>query len=534
MEIISTLTIILVAASAVLLLFNKLGHPAIPAYIIAGLLIGRFIDSSSILELAQLGIAFLIFVFGLKFDPKRLMKEVKPGLNTATTQILATGLIGFVVAIYIGFNNFEATVFALAAALSSSLVGLQLGSDEIQFEILHGRLSETIHMIQDILGLFILSVIFASTVESAVVAAGLTVILLGSALFIRKYVFDYIAEIADYDPELMMLSGLTILVGFIAITQFLNLPMVLGAFAAGLTAAKYPHNMELLDTLGSIKDFFSALFFVSLGALVAFPETQALITAVALILITVVLAPLVTYYSLKLQGYDARTAMLTGLTLDQISEIALILAITVFLNDLITASLFQGIILASATTMVISSYTKKYEEKIYQILKPERKMRDPVTLGEHVILVGHHIQGQRILDKLLEEGIETVVIENDPEKVSELQDDGIKSIYGDVMDQETWREANHTEAQLIISTVPSAKVSEHILGLESPEDKIVRASTPQEAVKHLENGALHTVVPDISSSELLTDHIEGILHNDRYRGELRRKSLLEIREYLNS
>lgn len=534
MEIITTLTILLVAASAVLLLFNHLDHPAVPAYIIAGLLIGSFIDTSSILELAQLGIAFLIFIFGLKFDPKRLYREFETGKNTTAIQILGVGLVSYTVGMFIGFNSFESAIFAVAGALSSSLVGLQLGEDEIQLELLHGRLSETIHMLQDFIGIFILAVIFSATVENAIYSSGLTVLILGSALFIREYLFDKLAEFIDFESELMMLSGLTILVGFIAVADFAGLPMVVGSFAAGLTAAKFPHNMELLDTLGSIKDFFSAIFFVSLGALVTFPTVQGLTAAAALVAITSLLVPWITYRSLKLQGYDSRTAMLTGLTLDQISEIALVLTITAFMTGLISDSLFQGVIIASVLTMVISSYTKRYEEQIYQRFRPEKKSVTPLDVEEHVLLVGYHIQGKRLLEKIREEGVKVVVIDNDPEKVDELHEESVEAVYGDVMDIEAWREANYTEAQLVISTVPSRKVSEHILELDSPEDKIVRASSPWEASQHMENGALHVIVPDIASSELLIDHIEGIIHNENYKEELRRKSLLEIRDYLNS
>lgn len=534
MEIITTLTVLLVAASAVLLLFNKLDHPAIPAYIIAGLLIGSFIETDSIIELAQLGIAFLIFIFGLKFDPDRLYKEIGTTSNTTLAQILVVGLISYTAAILLGFNSLESTVFAVAGALSSSLVGLQLGADEIQLELLHGRLSESIHMIQDFIGLFILAVIFASTIENAVYAAGLTVLLLGSALIIRNYFFDILAESVDYESELMMLSGLTMLVGFIAVADVLGLPMVIGSFAAGLTAAKFPHNMELLDTLGSIKDFFAAIFFVSLGALVTFPTAQGLTAALVLIAVTNVITPLLTYKILQLQDYDERTALLTGLTLDQVSEIALILAITAFLTELISPSLFQAIIFSSVATMIISSYTKRYEERIYQIIRPEKREVTPLTVKNHVIIAGYHIQGKRILEKLEEEGVKVVVIDNDPEKIDELKEEGIEAVYGDVMDQEAWREANYTESKLIISTVPSRKVSKHLLGLEKPQDKIVRASDPWEASEHLENGAMHVIVPDIASSELLIDHIEGILQNENYKEELRRESLLEIRKYLNS
>jgi len=535
MEIITTLTWIFIAASITLFIFDKFNHPAIPAYIIAGLMVGFLIeDTSTMIDLAQIGIAFLLFIFGLKFDPKRLMGEAKTGVNTTTAQIMVTGLLGFTAAQLMGFNSFDSAVFAIASGLSSSLIGLDLGEKEIQFELLHGRLSETIHMIQDVLGLLIFAVIFSTTVESSLYSLGSAVTILVFALILREFAFDFIAEQADFSSELMMLSGLTALVGMIAVAGYLGVPMAVGAFAAGLTAAKFPHNMELMDTMGSIKDFFSAIFFVSLGTLVTIPNLSILFSAVVLLFFTSVFNSWITYKTLNLQGYDPRTSMLTGLTLDQVSEITLIITIQAYLMNLLSVEMFQTIMIAAIASMMISSYTKKYEEEIYQRFKPDRSPENVLDIRDHVVLVGYHIQGKRILEHLQSEGVKVAVIDNDFEKVSELREKNIPAVHGDIMDQETWIEANYTEAELIVSTVPSEKISEKILELEKPEDKIVRASTPWEAVKHLENGALHALVPDIASSELLNDHIKGIIQNENYREELRRKSLLEIRDYLNS
>ncbi len=534
MELISTLTAIFVAASVTLLIFDRFDHPAIPAYIIAGLSVGYFIDTQSLLDLAQIGIAFLVFIFGLKFDPKRLKDEAKTSLNATTAQILFTSLIAYSASYALSYSSFDSAVFAIAAGLSSSLIGLELAEKEIQFELLHGRIAESMHMIQDIVGLLILGVIFASSIENAAFSLGITVGMMAFALVLREFAFDFIAEQADFSSELMMLSGLTALVGFISLTQFFEIPMAIGAFAAGLTAAKFPHNMELLDTMGSIKDFFSAVFFVALGALVTLPSLNILGLAALLVFFTSFVNPYASYKALRLQGYDARTSMLSSFPLDQISEITLIIAIQASILGLLSDGMFQAVLLAAVVSMMISSYTKKYEEELYQLLKPEKKAGKPLDLEDHVIIVGHHIQGKRILEHLQQEGVKVAVIDNDPEKVSEVREKNIPAIYGDIMDQKTWIEANYTEAKLVVSTVPSRKVSEKILSLERPDDKIVRASDPWEAVEHMENGALHAVVPDIAASELLIDHIEGIAHNENYREELRRKSLLEVRKYLES
>ena len=351
---------------------------------------------------------------------------------------------------------------------------------------------------------------------------------------IREYGFNFIAEQADYSRELMMLAGLSSLVVAVMLTTILQIPMVIGSFAAGLAAAKFPHNMELLDTLGSLKDFFAAIFFVSLGALIAVPNTRIILLSLVILGLSSVVKPFIIYSSLKFKDLDPRTSMLTALSLDQVSEISLIITIQAFIAGIISEPVFQAVILGGTASMLASSYSKRHEEKIYQVLKPEKEVDEPVNLKDHMIIVGYDIQGLRIVENLLEEEARVAVIENDPEKVSTLKEQGIPAVYGDVMDKETWQEANYTEAKMIISTVPSRKVSEKVLELEKPQDKIVRAEEVDEASILLNKGALHVIVPDISSSELLIDHIEGIVHNENYREELRRKSLLEVREYLES
>ena len=554
MEIISTLTLIFLVSSATILLFNRYDHPSIPAYIVSGIVIALILEAqpyvahdfisgflgsvelqrNTLLNFAQIGIAFLVFTFGLKFDPKRLKREASTSLDVTTFQIAVLGSIGFFAAKLFDFTNLESAVIATAAALSSSLIGLQLADREIQNELLHGRLSESIHLIQDVIGLMLITIIFSANLSNSFEALGSSIILIGFALIIREYGFDFVAKQADYSRELLMLAGLSSLVLAVTMTTLLGIPMVIGSFAAGLAAAKFPHNMELLDTLGSLKDFFSAIFFVSLGALLTLPSKEVLIASITILGLSSVVKPAIIYYSLRWKNLDPRTSMLSALSLDQVSEISLIIAIQAFIAGLISEPVFQAVILGGVISMLTSSYTKRHEEQIYQLLKPEKKVEDKINLEDHIILVGYDIQGLRIVDNLLEEEARVAVIENDPEKVSALKERGIPAVYGDIMDKETWLEANYTEAQLVISTVPSRKVSEKILDLDNPEDKIVRSEDPDEASILLSQGALHAVVPDIASSELLIDHIEGIMSNKSYREELRRKSLLEVREYLES
>ncbi len=546
-EIISSLTIIFLASSITLFIANRFNQPAIPAYIVAGITSSYFIDYSNLLELAQLGIAFLVFIFGLKFDPQKLRKLEAETRAATSIQILVIGVISFIFAYILGFELLHSFYFSIAATLSSSLVGLELLEKERNYELIHGRISESINLFQDILA--VIAIIILSTPVFTYSEVGHTLLygiaILTAAFIVRRYIFDFIARQAEGSTELLMLTGLSFLVGFIALTDYLGFSIAIGAFAAGIAVAKFPHNLEIIDTMGSIKDFFSAVFFVTLGALVTFPGAETLLLAALLIIFTMVLKPFLIATALIHQGYDSRTSYITGLSLDQISEFSLIIAIQAYLTGMMTEPMFQGIILAATFTMITSSYTTLYRNRTYDILSKyslfdttNRKITPSTNkdgeLENHVIVLGYDIQGKKLIETLKDQEKPFITIDNDPEKIAEAREKGENYVYGNAIDRETWEKADYRKADIILSTAPFGPVSEKILELETDAEKILRTEEPEEAEKHLHNGASYVSVPDILSADLLEEHLRGILNDREYREELRRRNLLEVRRYLQS
>lgn len=543
-EIINVFTLIFLTSSILMALMKRFSHPPIPAYIIAGLLISRFIPQKEILMLSQLGIAFLVFIFGVKTDLERIKTVGAESLSTAIMQVTVVGLAVYIIGIGVGFNTLNSIYLAAAAAFSSSLIGLELVKSEVRLDIVHGRLAEAIQLIQDLMALVLISVL-ASEFGFSVFLENISFLVLsvGLALGFRQYLFDHIAELTEGSQELLMLTSLTILTSFIGLAEITGNSIVVGAFAAGLAVSKFPFNMEILDTTGSLKDFFAILFFVSLGALVSWPSQLTILITTALIISTVLLKPAITSLGLLINGYDRRTSYLTGLSLDQVSEFALIIAIQGLIAGNIMPQIFQSIILAATGTMLISSYTSRHQEEIYQRLskagiievngrKINEKTNIPEELHDHVILLGYDTQGKKIAEALREEDQPFILIENDPEKIAEVSDKKGYYVFGDAMDSETWDRAHVKNARLIVSTVPQRNISERVLRLDTQAKIIVRSSELNEARKLLEKGAFYVNVPDILSSEELLDHLRGVLDSISYGDELRRRKLLEIRKQL--
>ncbi|MFB6193067.1 MAG: cation:proton antiporter [Candidatus Nanohaloarchaea archaeon] len=533
------------ASSAALLLFDYFNHPAIPAYILAGVMIGGFFPEQEMITFIQIGLAFLVFIFGVKMDPERLSSVAKDSQIAGLVQIGIIGAVSLSLARHLlGFDLLNSIFFTLAAVLSSTLVGLNLLKREIHINLVHGRLAESIHLTQDVIAVLVL--IALGSVDTLLVNVpeniflGLTLML--GALVFRENVFDRLTRLAEGSREIIMLFSITVLTSFVGLAHYFNISIAVGSFAAGFAVSKYPYNIEILDTTGSLKDFFSAVFFVSLGALVTFPTSKVLLTSAILLALTAVFKPYTVITSLILQGQNKRTAYLTGLSIDQISELTLVIAIQTYLAGVMNEVLFQSIIITATASMMISSYTHRHEDQIYRFMsrydilpEAERNIDTNIKdkLFDHVILVGYDAQGKRLAEELKEENQKFVVIENDPEKVSDLQEKNENYIYSDIMDDGTWEKARLNQARLIISTVPVKSASEKIIGLETDTDRILRSETIEEADELLEHENVKYVnIPDITSSELLSDHIKGIIEDPEYREDLRRRNMLELRRYL--
>ncbi len=538
------LTLIFLAASVMLLVFHRFSHPAIPAYILSGIFLGQFIDGSNIIFLIEFGIGFLVFIFGANTETGRIKSVASESAATTFVQVAVIGTIAYLTGTGMGLDSLNAFYFATAASLSSSLVGLEMLESQIRIDILHGRLAESIHLTQDLIAIGGILIITSTSFTHGAVSSNIarSLVLLVGALAFRQFVFPRVARQTRGSTEMMMLLSLGILALFVGGSELLGISFIVGSFTAGIAVAKFPHNLEVLEVMSSFKDFFSAIFFVSLGSLLSFPTPAVLSIAVFLTIATLFVKPAITALSLLYAGYDTRTAYLTGLSLDQVSEFGLIVAIAGLLSGSIHPGLFDAIIIAAATTMVVSSYTTRHQEQIYRrisqygLIETSKKKIEERTgvkedIGGHVIVLGYDPQGRRISEELEDENRDFIVIENDPEKITEVEKNHDNYVFGDAMDQGVWENARFESADLIISTVPVIQVSRRIMELDTGADKILRAESVDDAAELIDLGALYVEVPDIAASEQLIDHIRGVIENRNYAEELRRRKLLELRRY---
>lgn len=552
-DLLSAVAIMFIVAGPFLLFANRYDLPAVPLLIVAGIVAGFFIGEPLALELARFGIALLVFSFGIEIELSVIRPVLEDSEVAAVGQILVVGTLGVGFGILFGVPAGEAIYLGAAVALSSTIVATSLLREEIRMDLVYGRLSQTIHFVQDVLAILFVLVIGAEVLapDPIVTQIGYGVLLVVAAIFINQYLFDLFRRVTGNSDELMIVGVISLLVLFIGASEVTGVSIVVGAFAAGLAVPYDPGEyLGLLNGIESIRDFFVAVFFTTIGALVVLPFVQMpaaesvekLALVAGLVLLTAIVKPAVTTGILLYKGYEARTATLTGLNTDQVSEFSLIIAIEALLLGFLTPAVFDVIIFAAAVTMITSAFTRRHSELIYRTLadrglsavshdKIDELSDVPEDISDHIVVVGYGRKGSRMVEICEELDVPYVVIENDPSQWDALRLECDSYIFGDAMEPYTWSKANVDEANVIISAADSETVSRRLLEQDFDATLVLRAQDEKTALELLDGGATYVTVPDLLASEQLIEHVEAVLAGDVPREGLRSRGLAELERY---
>lgn len=324
---------IIIIATVFALMARLIKQPLIPAYILTGLFIGPWMgwitEKSTIITLSEIGIAFLLFIVGLEIDLRKLKNIGLVGTLGGTIQILALFSVGFILASLLGFLPLEAVYLGMVIAFSSTMVVLKLLSDKRELDTLHGRIIIGILLMQDVFAIFALSILGSLNQMSvwslflSLLKAGVVV---GIAFLASKFVFPKIFTFAAKSQEMLLLIALFVCFLFSILFNYIGFSIIIGAFIAGVTLANLPYNIEIISRVKSLRDFFSTIFFVSLGMDLAVGSVSKIMVPLFLILLaTVFLKPIITMFVTSYFGFKKRTSFYTGMSLGQVSEFSLII-----------------------------------------------------------------------------------------------------------------------------------------------------------------------------------------------------------------
>lgn len=459
------LTALIALAAAVGFLGLLLRQPMIVSFIAVGVItgpsaLGIVRSHDSIQLLADLGIAVLLFLVGLKLDLKLIRTLGPVALATGLGQVTFTSVIGFALGLALGLDVTTSLYVAVALTFSSTIIVIKLLSDKREVDSLHGRIAIGFLIVQDLVVVFAMMVLSALGVGSqggedgsvllhigTVVVYGL--LMLGAVLLFIRYLANPLVGRIAHSQELLITFAIGWAALLAAIGSQLGFSKELGGLLAGISLASTPFREAIVARLSSLRDFLLLFFFIALGSELDLGLLGSQITPAILMSLFVLIGnPLIVMVIMGFMGYRKRTGFMAGLTVAQISEFSLIfMAMGLSIGHVSPESL--GLVtLVGLITISLSVYMITYSHGLYGRLEPllgvfERKNpfreqaldREPSAGDGHdVILFGLGRYGKAIAHYLKQEGYSILAVDFNPDEVRLWKEEGNDAIYGDACD----------------------------------------------------------------------------------------------------
>ncbi len=550
-EIFIELGVIVIIAGFLALLFRWARQPQLLAYILVGVLItpifGLVTNSSVIDAMSTIGIAFLLFIVGLEMDLKKLKKVAFISSVGGTIQIAILFTTAFLISMVLGFIPLEAMYIGLMLAFSSTMIVMKFLSDRRELSTLHGRIVVGILLLEDIFAIFALSILTSinNFAPSILLLAILKFIaLLAAAYFATKFIFPTLFSFAARAQELLLVSSLAICFLFSLSFYYLGFSVAIGAFAAGLTLGNLKYHLEIIARVRSLRDFFSLLFFVSLGMGLSLGVIQAYwLELLVFTVFIVIFKPILVLTLCTVFRYTKKPALYSAMYLTQIGEFALIIAAQGRILGHLTAEIFSLIVLVSLISITITSYLVKYNSQIFVFLEKPLGFLDkyntegleflPQDHKPTIVLCGHNRIGYSILRKLKGRKKNILVVDYNPDIISSTAKRGFHCIYGEVDDREIIEKMNLKGIKLLISTVPGMRENLLLIKKTRQVNKkariIATAASTEDALKLYKAGADYVTLPHFLGGEHIASIVTGVRKKKINLKDERDKHLHELK-----
>jgi CPA2 family monovalent cation:H+ antiporter-2 len=339
-EFLRTLAVVLCVAAVTTVVFQRLRQPVVFGYLFAGMIIGPHVpipivaDVATVQTLAETGVILLLFSLGLEFSLRKLIRVGPRASIVAVVQAAVMIWVGYALARGFGWTKIESFYAGAIIAISSTTIIAKA----FQEQRVTGKFTELvlgILIIEDLIAIFLLTILTALSAGAAVSAGSLAVTGLRLAMFLTGLIVVGLLLIPRAvrmvvrmnRPETTLIASMGICFAAALLAYSFGYSVALGAFIAGSLVAESGEEKTVAHLVEPVRDVFAAIFFVAVGmlidpALVAQYWIPVAVFTVAVILGQVVIVTI----SAFLTGYSTRTSLQAGMSLAQIGEFSFIIA----------------------------------------------------------------------------------------------------------------------------------------------------------------------------------------------------------------
>ena len=538
------LVLFLATAGVVVPLFRRWKLSPILGFLSAGVLLGPYglgklaraapwlsaltIDNpAEVVQLAEFGVVFLLFMIGLELSWERLraMRRYVFGLGAAQVSVSLAVTAG--TALVLGQPGGAAIAIGAALALSSTAIVMPILTEQKRQHALAGRTTFSVLLFQD---LAVAPILITLTLLGRPLLKGdgaprlwpdllwaLAPAVLGIvALFVvgRLVLRPMLRSVARAkSQELFVAACLLVVIGAGLVSALTGLSMALGAFVAGLLLAETEFRHEVEITIEPFKGLLLGLFFVSIGIGLNVPLLLARPVEVlgAAAGLTAVNGAAVFVLALLFR-LRARVAAETALLLAGAGEFAFVILGQAMDQRLVDRTTGQALLVAvtlsmAAIPLLAALGARIGGRKISPVDLTEAE--GPTLLEPRVLIAGYGRVGHLVGEMLRRHEIAWVAVEQDPRLVQAGRRAGETLFYGDAGRSDFLARCGLGEAPALVVTMDDPDGAEAIVaaarGLRPDLTIVARARDARHAQRLYDLGATDAVPETVEASLQLSE-----------------------------
>lgn len=369
-----SLFLMFAAAKIMAEVFERLKQPAVVGEILAGIVIGPSVlgwvaPSELITILAEVGVIFLLFTVGLETKPQAIFQVGKRAVMVGVLGVVLPFFAGYAIAMWWDGSFVEAMF--IGAALVATSVGITarvLGSMGL-LDTQTARIILGAAVIDDILGLIILSLVSSISQQGTISPAGITKTAAAAIIFTAFVGLVGSKVLTRMAPSIKKLRvskpffniGLILCFGLSVASIYVGVAAIIGAFLAGMALAEATEENHKMHQLTSgVTEFLVPFFLVNIGMqldLAVFKDMSVVALAVIVTLVAVITK--FVGCGLGASGMPRREMAQIGIGMVPRGEVGIVVAQIGLGLGVISGNFFAAVLfMAVATTLIAPPFIK--------------------------------------------------------------------------------------------------------------------------------------------------------------------------------
>src|SRR5215469_5552404 len=538
-----TQVLILLAGCVFLVtLARRLGLPTTLAYLVVGVVFGPHAlnivsDSGTTRQLADLGVAFLLFTLGLEFSLPRMLAMRREVFGLGSAQVGATAVVFALIGRAMGLPWLIAVVVGGAISMSSTAILLAQLTERSELNRTHGRLAFSMLLFQDLAFvpfLALASLLVAGTAQleltDSIVAVLGGILAVAAVLAAGRWLLRPLFHVIAHSRlrELFTLTVLLVALGSAWLSYVAGLSFALGAFLAGMMLAETEYRHQIEAVIRPFRDILLGLFFVSVGMLLDLNLLVHELPLVSALLVTMVPLKAVIAALVARPFTSSRfKALRTGIVISIGGEFGVALCTILLEAGLVPERVGEPLVVAIVLSMLLSPVILNNNKRVARALLHEHAPaataveREEAATGEiaqreHVILCGFGRVGQNVARVLESQGFEYIALDLDPARIRAARQAGDPVMFGDSADEELLARAGLGKASAVVISFSDPATSMGILRSVRrlrPEVPVLVRTADDARLKELQDAGATDVVPEtFEASLMLVSHVLMLLH----------------------